>query len=56
VITTLQENIQEEDAGEGEKNQAHEQAVYTEKRADDDDPDDAGERQKAEQQGKQEHQ
>ena len=55
MITTLQENIQEEDAGEGEEDQAHEQAVDAEKRADDDDPDDARERENAEQQGKQEH-
>jgi hypothetical protein len=49
MITTLQQNIQEKDAGEGEKNQAHEEAVDAEKRADDDDPDDAGEREKAQQ-------
>jgi hypothetical protein len=47
TITTLQENVQEEDAGEGEKNQGHEQAVDAEKRADEDDPGDASEREKA---------
>jgi hypothetical protein len=48
MITTLQENIQEEGAGYGEKNQAHEQAVDAEKRADDDDPGNARERKKSE--------
>jgi hypothetical protein len=48
VITTLQENIQKEDACEREEDQAHEQAVYAEKGADDDDPGDASEREKAE--------
>ena len=49
MITTLQESIQEEDAGEGEQNQAHEEPVDAEKRADDDNPGNARERDEAEQ-------
>jgi hypothetical protein len=55
MIATLQESIQEEDARKREENQAHEQAVDAKKRADDDDPDNARERDKTEQQGKQQH-
>jgi len=49
MITTLQQNIQKKNAGDGEKNQAHEQAVDAEKGANDDDPGNAREREKAEQ-------
>ena len=49
MITTLQQSIQKKNAGDGEKNQTHEQAVDAEKRADDDDPGNARERKKAEQ-------
>jgi len=48
MITTFEEKIEEENSGEGEKNQAHEQAVDAEKRADDDDPGDAREREESE--------
>jgi len=49
MITTLQKNIQEEDAGEGEEDQAHEQAVDTEEGADDYDPGDTREGDETEQ-------
>jgi hypothetical protein len=55
VITTFEKYVQKENSGEREENQAHEQAVDAEQRADDDDPRNACEREEAEQQGKQEH-
>jgi hypothetical protein len=55
MFTELQENIQEEDGGYDEKNQAHEQAVDAGNGATNEDPHDAREWEKAEQDGNQEH-
>jgi hypothetical protein len=55
MVAKLPENIQEKDSGDAQHDQALEETIHGGDRAGDDDPGNPGERDKAEQDGNQEH-